>query len=721
MQATLPTLRFDVQDDIAHVVFDQPDSLVNLTSAQWEDDMEALTAQLQRQRATLRGIVLTSAKHSFFAGCDLKALMRTSTADAVRFYDSAERLKKNLRSIEALGLPIVTLLNGSALGSGWELALTGHHRIAIAHEHARFGLPQSTLGLLPAVGGITKMTRHLGLEAAQTYLVDGKTFSAVEAYGLGLVHELVAPDDRAQETLLARALAWIASTPSTVHPWDSADFKIPGGVPSTEPLAGLLAGIEVGIRHKTRGWLPAPEAIFACMVQGLGADMESALKIESRHLAQLMIGNHARTLVNTYFFDLRAVKKGLARPACDFHFTPQRIGVLGANTLGTSLALLQSSQGYPTVLHDSSLDQAELGRRNVALLTQDQVNQGRISAQSQMAILERVVPTNYLPALGSCNVVIAAEPDTGAWRTAVRRELPEAERILATCTEGVVTHVATFDSSPKSHEDPVGLHFFLPVEASPVVEIVRRASTGATAVACAFDHAIAMGKLPLLVADRPGYFVGRVFASYCREGATMLAEGIPGQPIEIAGWQIGMALGPLAAMDDLTLADSLRLMGLTRQRPANEQIAARPCPGELLMEQMIGTYSRPGLPGCGFYELPVEPDRRKKLWPELTSLFVNLNTQWEFSEVKDRLLYRQSVEAARCIAEGVVGTAAEANIGSVYGAGFPAWTGGALQFVYAMGIEAFRQRADALATQFGEGFLVTDSVLDALYRHQPQY
>jgi 3-hydroxyacyl-CoA dehydrogenase/enoyl-CoA hydratase/3-hydroxybutyryl-CoA epimerase len=480
-----------------------------------------------------------------------------------------------------------------------------------------------------------------------------------------------------------------------------------------EPLAGLLPGIEVGIRHKTRGWLPAPEAIFACMVQGLSADMESALKIESRHLAQLMIGNHARTLVNTYFFDLRAVKRGVARPACDVHFTPQRIGVLGANTLGTSLALLQASQGFPTVLHDSSLDHAELSRRNVALLTQDQVNQGRMSAQSQMAILERVVPTNYLPALGSCNVVIAAEPDTNAWRSSVRRELPKAERVLATCTEGVAAYAGAADHPSQSLEDPVGLHFFLPVEASPIVEIVRRASTSATAVACAFDHTIAMGKMPLLVADRPGYFVGRVVASYCREGAIMLAEGIPGQPIEIAGWQIGMALGPLGVMDDLTLPDCLRLMRLTAR--------ALPCPGELLLEQMITTYARPGLPGCGFYELPVEPDRRKKLWPELTSLFVNLNTQWEFNDVKDRLLYRQSVEAARCIAEGVVGTAAEVNIGSVYGAGFPDWTGGALQFIYAMGIEPFRQRTDALAAQFGEGFLLADDVLAALHRRQPQY
>ena len=187
------TIRYTLQDGIATVTFDEPGSPVNTMCQQWQDDLHALAVQVLQDRAAIRGMLLTSAKSTFFAGADLKATMRLTPADASAVYAGIERVKQDFRTLETLGIPVVSCLNGTALGGGWEVALVGHHRIAVDDARIQFGLPEVTLGLLPGASGVTKMTRHLGLLGAQPYLVEGQLFSPQQALGLGLVHALVAP------------------------------------------------------------------------------------------------------------------------------------------------------------------------------------------------------------------------------------------------------------------------------------------------------------------------------------------------------------------------------------------------------------------------------------------------------------------------------------------------------------------------------------------------
>src|SRR5206468_5655157 len=277
--------------------------------------------------------------------------------------------------------PVVSCLNGTALGGGWEVALVGHHRVAVDDNNTLFGLPEVTLGLLPGASGVTKMTRHLGLMGAQPYLVEGKTFGPREALALGLVHELVA--DAAQ--LRDKALAWITAHPSAQHPWDAKDYKIPGGTAASPKIAAALSVAPAMLKKQTRGLYPAPEAILACMVEGTQVDIETAFRIESRYLARLMTGVNAKAMINTFFFNLNAIKSGQSRPRDIARFKPAKVGLLGAGMMGAGIAYAQASKGIATVLKDVSQDKAEAGKAYSAKLTQARVDKGRMSADEQAA------------------------------------------------------------------------------------------------------------------------------------------------------------------------------------------------------------------------------------------------------------------------------------------------------------------------------------------------
>ena len=298
-------------------------------------------------------------------------------------FASVERVKHHFRTLETLGKPVVSCLNGTALGGGWEVALVGHHRIAIDDSSIQFGLPEVTLGLLPGASGVTKMTRHLGLMGAQPYLVEGKLFSPQKALELGLVHELIPPSSNAAADMRERALAWIAAHPVAQHPWEAKDYKVPGGTPATPKVAAMLAVAPAMLKQQTRGLYPAPEAILACMVEGLQVDVPTALRIESRYLAQLMTGANARAMINTFFFNLNAVKSGQSRPGTTPRFKPQKVGLLGAGMMGAGIAYAQASRGIATVLKDITLDKAEAGKAYSAKLTESSVAKGRMSLSNR--------------------------------------------------------------------------------------------------------------------------------------------------------------------------------------------------------------------------------------------------------------------------------------------------------------------------------------------------
>ena len=342
----MKTIQYSLADGIATITFDEPNSPVNTMCLQWQEDMDAVAAQVVKDKDAIKGILLASNKTTFFAGADLKGAMRLQPSDAPQIFEEIERVKRNFRTIETLGKPVVSLLNGTALGGGWEVALVGHHRIAIDDRKTQFGLPEVTLGLLPGASGVTKMTRHLGLMGAQPYLVEGKTFSPAEAKGLGLVHDLVAPGDNAAAEMKAKGLAWIAANPTAQHPWEAKGYKVPGGLPSSPAVAQMLVVAPAMIKKQTRGLFPAAEAIMACMVEGLQVDMETALRIESRHLAKLMTGINAKAMINTFFFNLNAIKSGTESSGRCAPFQAHQSGPAGRRHDGRGHCLQPSQQRH---------------------------------------------------------------------------------------------------------------------------------------------------------------------------------------------------------------------------------------------------------------------------------------------------------------------------------------------------------------------------------------
>ena len=719
----MKTIRYELSDGVATITFDDAAAPVNTMSEQWQADLAEVTARVVADREAIRGILLASAKNTFFAGADLKAVMRLQPSDAAQAFRGIEAMKHHFRTLETLGKPVVSCLNGSALGGGWEVALVGHYRIAIDDPKIQFGLPEVTLGLIPGGGGITKMTRLLGLMGAQPYILESKLFDPHEALQNGLVHELA----RDAAAMRAQALAWIEKHASgeapARHPWDDKNYRMPGGTPGHPKVAAMLAVAPAMLRRKTRGLYPAPECALAAMVEGAQVDFDTALRIESRYLAKVLVGPVAKNMINTFFFNLNAVKSGQSRPPAPPPGRPQKVGLRGAGKMGAGHANPPAPRGVATVLRDVSMEKAQAGRDHARKATESRLRQGRITREEQEQLLARITPADSVQALQGCDLIIEAVFEN---RELKARVTQEAEPMLApggffasNTSTLPISGLAKASSAPERF---VGIHFFSPVDKMKLVEIIRGRETSDETVARAFDYVQSIGKIPIVVNDSRGFFTSRVFGTFVMEGAAMVGEGIPAPVVEHAGIMAGMPVGPLAVLDETALSLSVHVLDQTRAdyRAAGGTYIASP--GELLVERMVKEFDRNGrAAGAGFYEYPTEPGAKKYLWPQLKNLFEQPGTQWDLRDLQDRLLYRQAIETARCLSERVLTTVHDANVGSIFGIGFPAWTGGALQFIYGMGVDRFCERSGELAERYGPGFVLTGKVIDAIRSHQPVY
>ena len=603
----MKTIQYELSNGIATLTFDEPDSPVNTMCLQWQSDLTEATAQVVKDKDAISGIILASNKTTFFAGADLKGLMRNTATDAGTIFTEIERMKKNFRTLETLGKPVVSCLNGAALGGGWEVALVGHYRVAVDDKKIQFGMPEVSLGLIPGASGITKTTRLLGLMGAQPYLLEGKLFNPREGLDLGLIHELVA--DAA--ALRPAALAWIAANPVSAQPWDNKDYKIPGGTPANPKIAMALTVAPAMMKKASRGLYPAPEAALAAMVEGAQVDFDTALRIESRYLARLAVDPVAKNMINTFFFNMNAVKSGQSRPKGIAKYKPQKVGILGAGMMGAGIAYSQAARGIATVLKDVTQEQADNGKAYSAKITQPRVDKGRMSPLDQAALLSRITATASYDDLKDCDLIIEAVFEQRQLKALVTKEaepmLADGGFFASNTSTLPISGLATASSKPEKY---IGIHFFSPVDKMKLVEIIRGKQTDDETVARAFDYVQALGKIPIVVNDSRGFYTSRTFGTFVREGAAMLSEGIPAAVIENAGIQCGMPVGPLAVVDETSLRLSTHVMDQTRADLAAEGKTFIAGPGELLIERMVKELNRPGRAG-GWWLLRL-PKRREK-------------------------------------------------------------------------------------------------------------
>jgi 3-hydroxyacyl-CoA dehydrogenase/enoyl-CoA hydratase/3-hydroxybutyryl-CoA epimerase len=605
---------------------------------------------------------------------------------------------------------VVAALAGAALGGGFELALSAHHRVALDEAKIQLGLPEVTLGLLPGAGGVTKMVRLLGLEAAFPYLMEGKTYPPRTAHEIGLVHELA----DSVEDMFAKARAWIKANPTAQQPWDVKGYRLPGGSPDSPKIAQLLAIAPAVTAEKTRGLMPAPEAIMSCAVEGARVDFDTALRIESRYLIKLAVGQVAKNLIQL-FFNGAAIRSGASRPKDVPKWKATKVGILGAGMMGSGIAWANASRGVPCVLKDVSTEAAEKGKAYSAKLLEKRVKQGRMDEVRAGHTLSLITPTANNADLKDCDLIIEAVFEKRDLKAAVTKE---AEPLLAVggffasnTSTLPITGLAQASARPEKF---IGLHFFSPVDKMALVEIIKGEKTDAETLARAYDYVQQIGKTPIVVNDSRGFYTSRTFGTFVREGACMVEEGIPAAVIENAARQCGMPVGPLAVIDETSMSLSVHVMQQTRADLAAEGKAYVPQPGEGLFERMVTEFKRPGRAGGGgFYEYPA--GGKKHLWSGLKQ-FEKPGATWDLEELKRRFLYRQAIETARCLEEGVLMTVHDGNIGSIYGIGFPTWTGGALQYINSEGVANFVKNADALAAKYGERFAVPKLVRDKVAR-----
>lgn len=714
-----PTQRLAIDaDGIATLTFDDEGAKVNTMSEAWQRDLAEAVAAIVAAKERLRGVLLVSAKPTFFAGAELNSVLRLRESDAPAAFQRVEALKRSFRTLETFGRPVVALLNGAALGGGWEVALAAHARYVLDDAAIRLGTPEVTLGLIPGAGGITKTVRRLGLLAAHPYLVEGRLFGPREALELGWVEALCADVDE----MRARALAWIAEHPDAAQPWDAKDWRIPGGTPAMPKIAAALTVAPAALAKETRGLYLAPQAILEAMVEGAQVDVDTALRIESRKLAGVMTSQVARNLIGFNFFGLNAVRSGRSRPAGFARWKAGKVGVLGAGMMGAGIAHAHAARGIACVLKDVSAERAAAGLQAIEASLAPQLRKGRLSAADAAALLARVRPTADLRDLDGCDLIIEAVYEQRALKAQVTQE---AEPLLAPggvfASNTSTLPITGLAEASRAPERFVGLHFFSPVPRMKLVEIIRGRQTSDETLARAFDHVLALGKVPIVVGDARGFFTSRVFGTFVMEGAAMLAEGVPAVIVESAARAVGMPVGPLAALDETSLGLSLHVIEQTRADFAAEGRAWQASPGEAVVERMVRVLGRAGrAAGGGFYDYP--EGAPKRLWAGLADAFGSTRDATELARydarvvrgLGERLLVRQSVEAARCLAEGVVGSVHDANVGSILGIGFPAWTGGALQYIAAVGEARFAQHAEALAAAHGPGFLVAPEVREAV-------
>ncbi|WP_336356815.1 3-hydroxyacyl-CoA dehydrogenase NAD-binding domain-containing protein [Pseudomonas granadensis] len=695
-------------DGIVVLTIDLPGQSANTMNAVYREAMAACVARLVAEKDQIAGVIITSAKKTFFAGGDLNELIKVGKPEAKAFYDMVLTLKGQLRTLETLGKPVVAAINGAALGGGWEICLACHYRVALDDASVQLGLPEVTLGLLPGGGGVVRMVRMLGIEKALPYVLEGNKVRAQQALQAGLIDELAADRDE----LLAKSRAWIVANPTAVQRWDVKGYQIPGGTPSNPKVAQMLAIAPSILRTKTQGTLPAPEKILCAAVEGAQVDFDTAHLIETRYFTELTTGQISKNLIGTFWFQLNEINAGGSRPQGFVPYKTQKVGVLGAGMMGAGIAFVSASAGIDVVLKDINLAAAEKGKAHSAALLDKKVARGQMDAAKRDAVLARIQTTDNDADLAGCDLIIEAvfeDRELKARVSSAAQRVVGQDAVIASNTSTLpITGLAAAVPDPGKF---IGLHFFSPVEKMPLVEIIKGAHTSDETLARGFDFVLQIKKTPIVVNDSRGFFTSRVFGTFTNEGIAMLGEGVSAPMIETEARKAGMPVGPLAISDEV----SLSLMSHIRQQTAKDlQAEGKPLtehPAFAVIDLLLNEYKRAGkAAGGGFYEYPA--GAQKHLWPELKARFEKADGQIPAKDVRDRLLFVQALETVRCVEEGVLTSTADANVGSIFGIGFAAWTGGALQFINQYGVKDFVARAQYLAEQYGERFAPPALLLD---------
>ena len=690
-------------DGVAIITWDVPGKSMNVLSLDGAAELDALIDQALADEA-VKGIVITSGKKDFAAGMDLNVIAGMKQGGAQAVFDGVMGLHHLLRKIELAGMdrktkkggkPIASALPGTALGIGLELPLATHRIFATDNPKARIGLPEIMVGIFPGGGGTTRLVRKLGAMGAAPLLLEGKLNDPAKAKAAGLVDEITTDP-------LAAAREWVlaASDADLVKPWDAKGYRMPGGAPYNPAGFMTFVGASAMVHGKTLGVYPAAKALLSAVYEGALVDFDTALRIEARWFTNVLMNPSSSAMIRSLFINKEALEKGANRPDAPDQ-TVKKLGVLGAGMMGAGIAHVSAMAGIQVVLIDATQESADRGKAHSAGLLDKAISRRKSTEEKKAEILARITPTTDYAALQGCDLIVEAVFEDPAVKAEVTKRaeavIPQ-DAIFATNTSTLpIGELAHASARPDQF---IGIHFFSPVDKMALVEIIKGAQTGPRAVAKALDFVRQIRKTPIVVNDARFFYANRCIIPYINEGIRLLAEGTSPVLIENAARMMGMPLGPLQLIDEISIDLAVKIARATRTA-MGDTYPDDAVDGVIFRMAEQGRMGRKA--GAGFYDYD-DKGKRQGFWPGLATEWPIADTQPEFTDIQHRLMFIQSLEAVRALEQDVLTDIREGDVGAILGWGFAPWTGGPFSWLDMLGSETATAIADRLAEKHGDRF-----------------
>jgi 3-hydroxyacyl-CoA dehydrogenase / enoyl-CoA hydratase / 3-hydroxybutyryl-CoA epimerase len=640
-------------DKICLLTFDRPESGGNIFDVATMNDLKEHVDFIEND-SSVRGLIITSAKKSIFiAGADLKTLLKQAEAGELReFIAEGQRV---FNRIAALKIPTCAAIHGACAGGGYEVTLACDYRVASDDPATRIGLPETTLGLVPAWGGSTRLPRLIGAEKAAEVILKGKLYSAQEALKLGLVDEL-APRDRLV---------------------DLARKKLGEGKPKQrQPLPqGEVVGKAAGEGNS------APQRALEIINKSLSISPDESLRMELDAIVDLGNTEPTRNLIRNFFL-AEKYKKGTAKAPVQ---KVVHAAVIGAGVMGSGIAQWLSSRGVTVILRDVNREQIDRGLSNIDKTYADAIKRGLMSEEKAKQGRARIVASTAPMELGDVQFVIEAASEKIEIKKQIFRDLAMKvgpHTITATNTSALpISELAKGTISP---ERVIGLHFFNPVSRMKLIEVVVAGETSDETRERTLAFARQIGKLPVVVRDSPGFLVNRVLFPYLLDAAQLFESGVDADKIDNALVKWGMPMGPLRLIDEIGVDVTVDIAN-TLEKAYGKRDRAPEILNKMLAAKMLGRKS-----GGGFYKYEGKQQTPNPP-PPATGPGVASDS------LADRLVFLMVNEAARCVEEKVIESPEDADYGMLLGTGFAPFRGGPLRFAEHFGLKKLVEEMEKLA------------------------
>ena len=690
-----PRLSLD-DGGLAHLVFDAPDRSANILTSETMRRLAEILRGLREACAggEVRGVLVSSGKPTFIVGADLGELAEVRGADAA---EAVARVGHGIfLELEELPVPTLAAVHGACMGGGTELALACDYRVASDHPKTRIGLPEVRLGILPAWGGTTRLPRLVGLRSALGPLLSGRALRGREARRIGLVDDLL-PLPGFTEHAARFLRERISGSPSPSHRRRALADRLLDRTPPARRL--VLGAARRRVVRRTGGHYPAPLRILDVLGRSAGRPASRGFEAE-RRAARDLIGSPVSVNLIHVFHLQQGARKGLRRISGEPPAGIGGIGVVGAGTMGGAIAQLAASRGHPVQLLDVRRAAVSGGLARARALFDSAVRTRRMTPRAAARGMERIRGCLDYTGFRALDLVIEAVTERRSVKRAVLGELEAAvgERcLLATNTSSL--SVAELARGLDRPERFFGMHFFHPVHRMPLVEIVRGPQTDTSAVAAAYALSLAIGKLPVVVGDSPGFIVNRILGPYLNEAGHLLGEGASIESVDRAATAFGMPMGPLRLIDEVGIEVAARA-GESLHAAHGERLAPA---GALIRLWEAGRTGRKG--GSGFYRYGRRGDAKPD--PGIYDAIERAGGAGPGpppGEVRDRLLLPMVNEAARVLSEGVAASARDLDLAMITGAGFPAFRGGLLRHADQGGLRPIVRRLEDLERSYGPRF-----------------